>query len=731
MMRVTVFCIAALLPAASIRAQDKVYTDAEGLIRIEPFPVAEEYANPAWHDSLETPFWRRANRAIEHLKDESCGNTYFENEKRSYPNAMAKFLAGDRGTALGCLQGGDANAGDWNAHTLGIDYFPCFTLKGQMRKFFWFGDFGGYLRSSYLDTMRQAADLWTETDPATTPHPLYGTGNEEYGYTPVQRGYRVDRRYTDNLRAMRETSVYLMAEETGNEETRLLYKDSIKTYVRKLYTIGMGEWDSENYMGHTLAPYLSLYDFAVDPDVKMLAKAACDWICAAGALKYWRGGYGGPCARDYGGSSVVFGAQLSHVMNLYFGEATQEDPEPHYDDVHAIMSSYRPPLAVVALARKQFSRPVEMLNSKPYYRNWEEGKDSEPQYHETLFFGRSYYMGSVVSADSGWRYDIGPFKLLAYNTTRGIDFVTPFTGDAAGKFNEKKGGDEIAQYRNLLIWLRGDNRLPFGFMVPQTAGVETASGVLFFELEKTWIAVRPIRLGSYAEISTDLASKYPDEIVLQAQPDADPVCGFAMEVGEAPDHAGYDAFKQAVLNEGGLDLSNLAAGTVVLTGTDGSTLGATYNRDNDIPTVVRNGQTVNWGDHYAVYDPVGGDEPVSLGWMDGTLTVKAGGYEFVQTVNADGEVTSGAVPSPGSVRLTRGSAVPARTRLAGRVLTFEGAPGAAGSLAVVRPDGSTVLHRRFRGAVHVPLRRLAAGAYLVRVRTGAGRRVERIVIGSR
>ena len=39
---------------------------------------------------------------------------------------------------------------------------------------------------------------------------------------------------TDNLRAMREVAVYLFAEETGNEETRKIYKERIRRNVRTL-----------------------------------------------------------------------------------------------------------------------------------------------------------------------------------------------------------------------------------------------------------------------------------------------------------------------------------------------------------------------------------------------------------------------------------------------------------------------------------------------------------------
>jgi hypothetical protein len=141
--------------------------------------------------------------------------------------------------------------------------------------------------------------------------------------------------------------------------------------------------------------------------------------------------------------------------------------------------------------------------------------------------------------------------------------------------------------------------------------------------------------------------------------------------------------------------------------------------------VVRDGTPVDWSDHYAVYDPVDGDGPVSQEWYGGTLTVTAGGRRFVQTVSAEGEVTA----EPVSRRHRRQPAKRCAMRLAGRALLVVGTPGAEATVTVVRLDGSTVVRHRFRGDTRVPLHRLASGTYLVRVKDAHGRRTDRIVVG--
>ncbi|MDY7016287.1 MAG: hypothetical protein SVX43_22355, partial [Cyanobacteriota bacterium] len=336
----------------------------ETLLDLQLAPISSNLQNP-FTAELEAEFQQRAQRIIRfYANPKQYGNTAQENEKRSYPRAMFDFLAGNRTRAIAFLQQEDSQAKE-HAHTNGIDYYFSFTLKGQIRKYFLFGQ---SLDPAYKQRMFDGAKKWTEQDPLTRPHPIYGKGDGTgRDWAIRRRGLWVDSRNTDNLRAMRETSVYLMAEETGNETVRQRYKQKIQRYVWALYHIGMGEWDSSIYHSHTFAPYLNLYDFAKDPEVKALAKAALDWMSTAAALKYYRGGWGGPTKRDSNGANAVYGSGAARAFHLYFGDTPLPNPKPELDALHFITSRYRPPLAVVALARKQFDKPVELLATKPIY----------------------------------------------------------------------------------------------------------------------------------------------------------------------------------------------------------------------------------------------------------------------------------------------------------------------------------------------------------------------------
>ena len=591
---------------------------------ITSFPVAEvqpQYLND-WTPELEAEFQQRAKQVINHFaKAESYGNLWGENEKKSYPMAMFDFLAGNRQKALDFLQQDDPQTQE-QAHTDYIDYYFSFTLKGQIRKYFLLGK---YLDPVYRQRMYNAAKIWTETDPLQRPHPIHGTGQGTGNdWSITRRGLWVDSRNTDNLRAMRETSVYLMAEETGNEATRQLYKSKIKRYVSALYNIGMGEWDSEVYQGHTFAAYLNLYDFAQDTEVKQWAKMALDWLAMAASVKYYRGGWGGPVKRDYGDGHGVMRSDSARTFWLYFGDTPVANNRPELDSLYLITSGYRPPLAVMELARKNFNKPVEILASKPLYENWKPGNNQSPGYWETQFIGPSYQMGSLAGTFPDG--DVAPFKLMAFNQQKGVDFFVANTGKNGVKPG-KNPGDEIGQYRNLLIWLRPADQA-FFWQLPKTAKVEKDDNIWFIQLEKTWLALRLINLSS-PEIIEIPNSPYPDDNTYQALPTGNNYAGFALEVGEAATQGSYENFKSIFKQKSQVNLTQINQGSLLFKGSQGQSLQLTYNQINLLPILIRNGQKHDWLKNFALYNSLSRDNsPVSLGWKKGKLTVKAGKYQF-------------------------------------------------------------------------------------------------------
>ncbi|MCL6753668.1 hypothetical protein KBT16_22935 [Nostoc sp. CCCryo 231-06] len=521
---------------------------------------------------------------------------------------MIDFKRGNREKAIAFLESDDADSSK-NGHILGFDFYSGFTLKGQIRKYFGFGQF---LNPTYKTRMREAMRIFTADDPLTHHFPQ---PRKFWENSTDNCDTWIDCRNTDNIKAMRETSAYLMAEETGNERTRELYKERIAAKVRSLYQIGQGEWDSEAYLGQGLTTYINLYDFAKDPEVRAIAKSALDWFTITGALKYWRGGFGGPSKRDYSEGNCVWCSGASRALGLYFGDSPLKDKNQDPDLVHLVTSSYRPPLAAVALARKQFTKPLELLNSKPQYENWKPGGSDKPQFYETLYFGNTFQLGTLAQGSGG---DWNGFKLMSYNSHRGIDFFIASSGSDADKIStSSQGNNAIAQYQNLAIWLN-DKPVPFQFFLPKSAQVEILRGKLFVKLERTWLAIAPINL-QFGAVNTNL-NKYSDEQILTTTAIDEKMSGFALEVGEAETHHTWKNFKRSILLNSKVKFNNRTAEYF-----SSKKKIKLQHQGRELPTLWRDGRFHDWRSHYDVYH-ANTKVPIYQAWKGGKLEVIAGGH---------------------------------------------------------------------------------------------------------
>jgi hypothetical protein len=633
---VVLVCASAL---GQLTIGDHLAYEQEDGLRLPAIP--ESLRNP-WPEEWERAFQKRAAEAIRFFDTGGkgrYGTTYFESEKSSYPRAMFDFLAGHRQQALAYLQAEDADAQKWHAHTLGIDLYPCFTLKGQVRKYFLFGPF---LDPDYRRRMYEAAKIWTAEDPAQRPHPMFGRGRGGEGWTPEIRGFWVDKRSTDNLRVMREVAVYLFAEETGNRATQELYRERLIDYVASLYRIGMSEWDSENYLSHGISAWLNLYDFAKDEKMKALAKAALDWLCTAAALKYYRGGMLGPCARDYGGGNAVLAALSSHMFYLWFGDCPISDPHPADDNIHVITSRYRPPQAVVHLARKDFPRPVEMINTKPTYAYWSNPQGrSRPRFWETLYIAQTYQLGSLA-AESLEGMPLANYRVMslgAWNSRRGVDYVILQT-DPPDQHATMKADERLAQYRNVLVWIKDTQPgTRFYLQLPKHAVMQTKRDALFIGLEKTFLCIRSFGLGSWQPYPEKTSEIYKDEVFLSAEASKPGLCGVVLEVVEGP---GVETLDDLISqsHRASLDLSRLQREREVsYRAISGLSLRVQYRQDTCLPVMERDGtpfRLENYLDVYRAMDVPKDEGPVMQGWNSGQLAVRAGGRGFTMTVAPDG-----------------------------------------------------------------------------------------------
>jgi len=642
--------------SAAWRLSDMLGRDSKGRTVYRPKPMPERFRNP-YSAENEAAFQKRARYVIgEQSKQRvNAGNTYFENEKRTYGYLMAHVLGGNAEQALRGLQGEDAQATSWHKHTKGIDFYACFTLKHQTRKYFYFGDL---LEPDYRQRMFEGAKLWTKRDPLRRRHHAYEPGKQGWG--PDAKNSWVDVRSTENLFLMRVTSVYLFAEETGNKQTAAKYKNIIRNYTKALYRVGMGEWDSENYHGHSIGPLCNLYDFAQDEEVRLLAKAGLDWLFAAGAVKYFRGGFNGPTKRDYN-HTQPFGGSAANMLWLHFGDCPVKNTHWESDEVHLITTAYRPPPAVMNLARKTLREPVEMFASKPHYSaTTANDLKSPPESLETQYIGNTFQLGSLAGGTRPGKSDVNGFKVVLSSSRRGCNAVQcvpgpdpKFPGSPQYQTGKVSASNRVAQYENLAVWLVEDGRSPWLWVMPKDIGVSQKNGVTFFRGEKTWLAIHPLRLnidGVHSRLTESIRWKdtsrkkrelWPDHHVVSAKGTGGSYCGFAVEIGEPASHGSFERFQSAVIGKSKVDASQLKDGLIEFRASDGKTLRMQYAKKLSDFAVWRDGSRHDWKQHAAfAYQSADGKTtgPIHQQWNDGTLTVSAGGKTFTCTVDDDGKV---------------------------------------------------------------------------------------------
>ena len=632
MMRFLTCLLLCFVMNSALIANELTRVDEDGLITIIPPEVPEAFRNPSTSE-FEADFRRRYNLLLNSWTRNEDGSwnrvdqrRFFESEKWSYPHAMLHVLAGNVEGGMRVLQLPDQpqNPRDHD-HTLGIDLWAAFTLKGQVRKFF---QFRHLMEAEYRERMTRAIDLWTQSHPRHTPHPIYERYNpREQGWGPNRFGNRqLDGRRTDNLFAMSTAAVYLFAEYSGNEETRQRAKSEILGYVWALYNIGHGEWDSTAYHHHVFAPYLGLYDFAQDPEVRMAAKLALDHFSTAIALKSHRTTFAGASKRDYHPTSIQ-GGEAMRVFWMYFG-GPDEIMQREHTQLFVMASGYRPPPAVLALANREIDLPVEIRATKPTYENWHEGRSDRPRNFETLMLGRTYTAGSVVSP--GPDGDLHPFRIVF---DRGETATNTLTINSEPFMQRKHAGDQVAQRENVMVWLRETKERPFRFLLAEGGAWEQKDGVWFLEGDDTWFALRLLNLGDLVETPLDQreARRFPNMVSWLAEPGEGPVTGFALEIGERGDFDSFEAFVRAVHAADGLVPDAENVNRFSYTSTDGRVLTVERNTENDLPIIHEDGVLRDWDDpaEWALGRTMGDREPViSLGWKEGDLDVRAGGHHF-------------------------------------------------------------------------------------------------------
>lgn len=233
-------------------------------------------------------------------------------------------------------------------------------------------------------------------------------------------------------------------------------KNWILSYSKAIYSNGTAEYNSTQYNAYNISPWICLYDFATDEDVRKAALAVIDYYATEIAIHYSWGTLGGVEQRS--ASGAVDNRQESGEMLgwLWYGGNTSAPPQGFGKEagqsMHAATSSYRPNANIVALGQKTMSSPIWYTMSRSSYLFERKG-------HVKSFFyaTQNYSIGSAVTGYggfSGGSYAQVDFKVIMKKAS---GYPVYISGNGRVINNDKGRGTtpftQYVQHKNVVIML--------------------------------------------------------------------------------------------------------------------------------------------------------------------------------------------------------------------------------------------------------------------------------------
>ena len=309
--------------------------------------------------------------------------------KRDLPPAMAQLLLypSDGATRAYLSIPGNLNQQYHFAAKNWARFYP--MLAGQMGQD-WQADFQQAV-ANYGERRRPSDGVERQYAPLSVTHDLVGEKGELLGGNKKDGG-------TENHKTMWRTSGLLYAQlfpensrisGYSREDTQSQISFFLKDYLKRMLTMGNGEYDSQIYYPHSIEAYLNLYDFSPDPATRQLAKLTLDYYLATYGLKVYDGSIAG--AQKRGNHSVNDASEMRKHLYAWFnvshGEKKAEDL---YSSIHQITSSYRPNEVIWNLVHKNLALPFEAHIARPFYH-----MDVPNQFQEYFYGSKNFGMGSV------------------------------------------------------------------------------------------------------------------------------------------------------------------------------------------------------------------------------------------------------------------------------------------------------------------------------------------------
>ena len=428
----------------------------------------------------------------------------------------------------------------------------------------------------------------------------------------------LDGKGTENHKSMWYTSALVLPHFIAGErfggatktDAAVRMKEWLRSYVKTIYAVGQGEWDSSTYLMFGLNGMLNVYDFSPDPECRLMARAALDWFAATYALKYTDGVYCAPNQRGYASSPM---ASISDQTGwLWWGSQRPMDAAAAAGfryAMHPLLSSWRPNRIICHLANRELAvLPADNRNSKPNYWFGQGIPAVANRCQETVHVDREFTLGCLWSGNGGQttRLELVARAPGGALTVTGGSPIGKNDGDGSiqrWKFGDGNGlYDRSAQLGAALIVLSdlpADEPLAYAFTTLPVTPVHQGEWWIM-RLGETWVGIHPLgSAGTPGIADHDPAKKAGNDLNILRIPGRR--VGFILQASTTATHPTIEAFSTA-LKSCTVDSSRMASNLTVSYRTlAGKTLALDYQPLAANATITIDGAPVSLA-NWAVYD---------------------------------------------------------------------------------------------------------------------------------
>jgi len=247
--------------------------------------------------------------------------------------------------------------------------------------------------------------------------------------------------------------------DTAQDEAIRLTSHMLTDYVRRLFVIGNGEYDSSTYYPYSFRAFANLFDFSPDPATRAWSQAALDYYFATYGLKVFNGVHTGPQRRGWVDGHTLSGMD-AHLHAWVSDTSVPVDYSRFITTLHQATSSYRPNRVISNLIGKRLPLPFEYQAAHPDYAMTR--RNQHPSYG---YISPSYAMGSV---------QLDHVNNSAQQTTWSLNVRGPrgslIFGGGQPRWAHPEGHspyDQWVQKRGALLFLSGDTAPKEGQPLPE------------------------------------------------------------------------------------------------------------------------------------------------------------------------------------------------------------------------------------------------------------------------